>query len=187
MLKRRIVVQAAVAGSLVAATAALAMVAHERLAPGPALGPADDAGWRPIAWPFPRDGWPAGRAWRREGTEVYVRPKLGFCANCETGVVTDDEVDRVADIDLLDERFAPAQEGRHIRIARLEGRARLYRYKLKNGGPRFAEGIAVSSKCDLIVAIVAGNVVDEQERRSAHRFLESSPVQAWLSQQLEAR
>ena len=22
------------------------------------------AGWREIAWPFPRDGWPAGRAFR---------------------------------------------------------------------------------------------------------------------------
>ena len=24
----------------------------------------DTGGWREIAWPFPRDGWPAGRAFR---------------------------------------------------------------------------------------------------------------------------
>ena len=183
MLTRRIVVQASLAGSLIAATAALAMVAHDRMAPGPA----DDAGWRPIAWPFPRDGWPPGRAWRRDTTEVYVRPKLGFCGNCDTGVVADEEVDRVTDIDLLDERFAPVQDGSRIRIADLPGRARLYRYTLKNGNQRFAEGIAVSRKCDLVVAVIAGNVTDDKERSSAHRFLDSTTVQAWLNQQLEGR
>ena len=40
--------------------------------------------WREIGWPFPRDGWPAGRAFRcdvaacREEIEIYVRPKIGF-------------------------------------------------------------------------------------------------------------
>jgi len=48
-----------------------------------------------------------------------VRPKLGFCGNCDTGVVTDEEVDRVTDIDLLDERFTPLKEGSHIRITDL--------------------------------------------------------------------
>ena len=127
-----------------------------------ALGPTDGAGWRPVAWPFPRDGWPPGRAWRRDTTDVYVRPKLGFCGNCDTGVVTDEEVDRVTDIDLLDERFAPVREGSRIRITDLFGRARLYKYKLKNGAQRFAEGIAVSYKCDLVVAVIVGNVTDEQ-------------------------
>jgi len=45
--------------------------------------------WQEIAWPFPRDGWPAGRAFRCNGAvcgvEVYVRPKIGFC-NCDSGV-----------------------------------------------------------------------------------------------------
>jgi len=183
MLKRRTIVRASLIGSLVAMTAGLATIAHERMAPGTA----DDEGWRPIAWPFPRDAWPAGRAWGRDTTEVYVRPKLGFCGNCDTGVVSDEEVDRVTDIDLLDERFAPAKEGSPIRIANLSGRARLYRYKLKNGALRHAEGIAVSRKCDLVVAVIAGNLAGEQERTSAYRFLESNAVQAWLNQQLEGR
>ena len=183
MLKRRTVVRTSLVGVLVAGTAGLAAIAHERIAPGRA----DDAGWRPIVWPFPRDAWPVGQAWRRDTTEVYVRPKLGFCGNCDTGVVSDDEVDRVTDIDLLDERFAPAKEGHPIRIGSLAGRARLYRYKLKNGSLNHAEGIAVSQKCDLVVAVVVGNLADEQARASAHRFLESNTVQAWLSQQLEGR
>jgi len=51
-------------------------------------------GWREIAWPFPRDGWPAGRAFHcatavcGDEVEVYVRPKIGFC-NCDSGVADD--------------------------------------------------------------------------------------------------
>src|SRR5579859_2778253 len=68
--------------------------------------------WEEIAWPFPRDGWPAGRAFRcgpadcGADVEVYVRPKIGFC-NCASGVADDDEVDRVADVDMISARFVP--------------------------------------------------------------------------------
>src|ERR1700710_2604228 len=78
-------------------------------------------GWREIAWPFPRDGWPAGRAFRcadnacGDAVEVYVRPKIGFC-NCDSGVADDDEVDRVADLDLISERFVPSEAGQPTRI-----------------------------------------------------------------------
>ena len=61
------------------------------------------ASWQEIAWPFPRDGWPAGRAFRCDscgGVEIDVRPKIGFC-NCDKGVADDDEVDRVTDLVLL--------------------------------------------------------------------------------------
>ena len=123
MLSRRTIVQTSLAVGTVAGLAGIAMYANWRLAQGPE--PAD--GWWPMAWPFPRDGWPPGRAWRGHDLEVYVRPKLGFCGNCDTGVVTDDEVDRVTDIDLLDEKFDPLREGSRVRITDLFGRARLYR------------------------------------------------------------
>jgi hypothetical protein len=77
----------------------------------------DIEGWREIAWRFPRDGWPAGRAFRcatelcGDEIEVYVRPKIGFC-NCDSGVADDDEVDRVADLDLMSERFVPLARAR---------------------------------------------------------------------------
>ena len=91
-------------------------------------------GWREIAWPFPRDGWPAGRAFRCATeacggeVEVYVRPKLGFC-NCDSGVADDDEVDRVADLDLMSERFVPLEPGKVIRLADMAGRVRAYDLK----------------------------------------------------------
>src|SRR5215471_21711262 len=85
--------------------------------------------WQEIAWPYPRDGWPAGRAFRCDGCageiELYVRPKIGFC-NCDTGVADDDEVDRVADLDLISQRFVPKQAGRAVHVADLSGRARDY-------------------------------------------------------------
>ncbi len=81
------------------------------------------ANWQEIAWPFPRDGWPAGKAFRCGAAacggevEVYVRPKIGFC-NCDRGVADDDEVDRVADLDLMSEHFAPRAPGEVVRDRR---------------------------------------------------------------------
>ena len=61
------------------------------------------------------------------------------------------------------------------------------RYTLIGGWTRHAEGIAVSQKCDLVIAVIVGNLVDERERTAAYRHLESSLVQDWISQQLEGR
>lgn len=180
-MKRRTIVQTSLAAGLTAGMAALGLSEDERPSPG------KDAPWRPTSWPFPRDAWPQGRAWRRGTLEVYVRPKIGFCGNCETGVTTDEEVDRVTDVDLLDERFAPTKEGLAVRIGALSGRARLYRYELANGSTRHAEGIAVSQKCDLVIAVIAGNILDERERSAAYRHLEASAVQDWIGEQLEGR
>jgi len=183
MLSRRTLIYAGLAAAGVAGMAGLAEIAERQLA----LGPTDAAGWQPMAWPFPRDAWPAGRAWHRAGTEVYVRVKPGFCGNCDAGVATDAELDRVIDIELLDERFKAAQAGSRIRITDLFGRARLYRRKTWYGAERFAEGIAVCHKCDLVAAIVAGDVTDEQTRKAAHRFIESNTVQVWVNKQFAGR
>ena len=107
--------------------------------------------WQEIAWPFPRDGWPAGKAFRC-GTgacggevELYVRPKIGFC-NCDSGVADDDEVDRVADLDLLSEHFAPLAPGQTVRLADLAGRIRAYDIKMAGGSRHTAIGVAVSHR-----------------------------------------
>src|SRR6267154_6817374 len=121
----------------------------------------DIEGWREIAWPFPRDGWPAGRAFRcatelcGDEIEVYVRPKAGFC-NCDSGVSDDEEVDRVADLDLMSERFAPRAPGGVIRIAGMQGRLRSYDLQMADGSRHAAIGIAVSRRCDLLVAVAQG-------------------------------
>ena len=183
MIARRTIVQASLAGGMMAALVGFALFARYYPIPD---REEQLTGWRRIAWPFPRDAFPPGRAWTREGTEVYVRPKLGFCGNCDTGVVEDSEVDGKSDIDLFDEKFVPLREGRRIRITDLSGRARVYKIR-KDGRERLAQAIAVSYNCDLIVAVVVGRVDDEAIAKAAHRFLETNTVQVWLNAVLEGK
>ena len=143
-------------------------------------------GWREIAWPFPRDGWPAGRAFQcaaemcGDEVEVYIRPKLGFC-NCDSGVADDDEVDRVADLDLMSERFAPLRAGRVIRVAEMQGRLRAYHLVKSDGSRHSAVGIAVSRRCDLLVAVARGKGDPAGVQRAALDFLGTSNMARWMT------
>src|SRR5712671_3304756 len=149
-------------------------------------------GWREIAWPFPRDGWPAGRAFRcdvaacGEEIEIYVRPKIGFC-NCDRGVADDDEVDRVADIDLLSERFSPRDAGRVVRLADMAGRSRAYDLQMSDGARRAAIGIAVSRRCDLLVVVAHGRREAMEVQRAALDFLESTEMKRWIIAAMDGR
>jgi hypothetical protein len=146
----------------------------------------DIEGWREIAWPFPRDGWPAGRAFRcavelcGDDVELYVRPKIGFC-NCDSGVADDDEVDRVADLDLMSERFVALEPGKMIRIADMPGRLRAYDLKMSDGSRHAAIGIAVSRRCDLLVAVAQGKGAVSGVQRVALDFLGSSDMARWMA------
>jgi len=84
-----------------------------------------------------------------------VRPKIGFC-NCDSGVADDDEVDRVSDLDLMSQRFTPLEPGKVVRIADMPGRLRSYDLKMSDGSQHAAVGIAVSRRCDLLVAVAQG-------------------------------
>jgi hypothetical protein len=151
----------------------------------------DAEGWREIAWPFPRDGWPAGRAFRCApeacgDVEVYVRPKIGFC-NCDSGVADDDEVDRVADLDLISPRFAALEPGRAIRIADMPGRIRAYDLAMPDGARHSAVGIAVSRRCDLLVAAAQGTGDASSVQRAALDILGSDAVTKWMTAALTGR
>jgi hypothetical protein len=148
--------------------------------------------WQEIAWPFPRDGWPAGRAFRcgavacGDEVEVYVRPKIGFC-NCDSGVADDDEVDRVADLDLISERFAPLEPGRVVRLADMPGRIRAYDLKMADGARHAAVGIAVSRRCDLLVAVAQGKGNAAAVERAALEFLGARETARWMIAAMEGR
>jgi hypothetical protein len=152
----------------------------------------DIGGWREIAWPFPRDGWPAGRAFRCSGggcgdeVELYVRPKIGFC-NCDSGVADDDEVDRVADLDLMSEKFVPLEAGKTIRIADMPGRLRSYDLKMSGGVRHAAVGIAVSRRCDLLVAVAQGKGDAPKVQRAALEFLGTDAVTKWMTSAMDGR
>jgi hypothetical protein len=171
-----------IAAAALALSALSGVAAYENAAPR-----AGD--WQEIAWPFPRDGWPAGRAFRCGAgacgdVEVYVRPKKGFC-NCDTGVADDDEVDRVADLDLMSERFAPREAGHVIRVADMPGRLRTYDLDKQDGSHRTAIGIAVSHRCDLLVAVVQGRGPTRDLQRVALEFLGASEMTGWMRVAME--
>ena len=148
--------------------------------------------WQEIAWPFPRDGWPAGRAFRcgavacGDEVEVYVRPKIGFC-NCDSGVADDDEVDRVADLDLISERFAALEPGRVVRLADMPGRIRAYDLRMSDGARHAAVGIAVSRRCDLLVAVAQGKGNAPAVERAALEFLGARETARWMIAAMQGR
>ena len=146
--------------------------------------------FREIAWPFPRDGWPAGRAFRCEGgcsgIELYVRPKLGFC-NCDRGVADDDEVDRVSDLDLISPRFAPLQPGEPVRVAEMPGRLRAYELRMQDEARRVAVGIAVAHRCDVLVAVAQGPAAARDLQRFAAAVLETNEIRQWLQKAMQLR
>ena len=147
--------------------------------------------WREIAWPFPRDGWPAGRAFRCNdgacgGTEIYIRPKLGFC-NCDAGVADDDEVDRVSDLDLISPRFAPLQPGESIRMAGMSGRVRAYELQMPDETRRVAVGIALSQRCDLFVAVAHGAATPGEVQRLAAALAETNEIRRWAHTVMQLR
>src|SRR5690349_17671845 len=103
-----------------AALASVATSAPNDRAPSHPAGPAE-AVWSETQWPFLIDQWGKGRAFRCHAADcgaelkLYLRPKIGFC-NCTSGVSDDAELDRVGDVELIGEKFAPLDEGRPITV-----------------------------------------------------------------------
>ena len=127
-------------------------------------------------------GVPMPGMWGR--LEVYVRPKLGFC-NCATGVTDDAEVDGVTDLDLISATFQPAGPGAPIRIGGLPGRARRYALSTPDG-PRSAVGVAVSQRCDVVVAVaLSPRPIGDDTLGLAVAFLETETPMGWIRQALD--
>ncbi len=166
------------------------VAAYQRVRPP--VGDSVEPAWREISWPFPRDGWPAGRAFRCQaescgaGIELYVRPKIGFC-NCDTGVADDDEVDRVADLDMISPDFVPLAPGKVVRVADMSGRSRSYDLDMADGSRHAAVGFALSRRCDLLVAVAQGPEDAGELQRTAQKFLAAPEVARWMMAALGGR
>jgi hypothetical protein len=151
---RLILVQAAVVLAALIWTAAY--LAPRSPAPAPAeIRPV----WSELKWPFPIDQWGTGKAFRCEardcGTDidVYLRAKIGFC-NCTTGVADDEELERVADLDLLGERRTALAPGRPIAVRWMKGRSRPYAFSASPAEGKSIFAIAFNDHCDAIAATV---------------------------------
>ena len=146
--------------------------------------------WQEIAWPFPRDAWPEGRAFRCNSAacggvlEVYVRPKVGLC-NCGAGITGDAEVDAVSDVDLMAPDFVPLADGERVEMAGMVGRSRPYRLVLPGGKSLRSAGIALSHRCDLVAAASAGEAAGTPQASKAIAALLSQPaLNHWLLNQM---
>ncbi len=118
--------------------------------------------WREITWSFPVDAWPAGRAFHcnslKCGSDIdlYVRPKIGFC-DCYRGVADDDEIDRVGDLVMISEHYAPTSPGIAVSISGMSGRARHFSILAPQRAAFDVIGIALARRCDSIVATAVSN------------------------------
>jgi hypothetical protein len=144
------------------------------------------SGWSAVKWPFPVDAWPQGRAFHcgrdQCGMEVdfYIRPKIGFC-DCYKGVSDDDEIDRVGDLVVLSERYAPLAAGTAVKLGNIQGRARHFALSAPNQAKRYAIGIALSRQCDAIVAmVVSDGPLSGRAEESAFNLLNSQEIRNWI-------
>src|SRR5205814_1797795 len=104
-----------------------------------------------------------------------------------SGVADDDEVDRVADLDLMSEFFAAREAGKLVRVADMPGRLRAYDLDMRDGSRRTAIGIAVSRRCDLLVAVAQGRGDASEMRRAVLEYLGSPDMAHWMIAAMEGR
>ena len=142
-----------------------------------------------IKWPFPRDMWGDGRAFRCAaadcGVEVslYIRPKIGFC-NCDTGVADEAELDRVADIELFSPKFVGLTHGDDIRVGPMRGLSRIYQVDIPYDKLRPILAMAFNNDCDVMVATVVAPL-DQLPSAERHvlAFLNGESILKWTRAQ----
>ena len=142
-----------------------------------------------IKWPFPRDQWGDGRAFRCSaadcGVEIslYLRPKIGFC-NCDTGVADEAELDRVGDLELFSPKFVGLAQGHDIKVGWMRGLSRIYRVDIPYDKPRPMLAMAFNQNCDVMVATVVAPLHHlPGAERHALAFLNGEPILKWARAQ----
>jgi hypothetical protein len=140
--------------------------------------------WTEIKWPFPLDEWGIGKAFGCRAldcgsdVELYLRAKIGFC-NCTTGVADDEELERVADFDLLGQPTALGP-GRAIAVRSMNGRSRPYSFASLARTGKSSLTIAFNERCDVIVATaVIGRDRPQELEPVVLEFLNGDTVMRW--------
>ena len=81
----------------------------------------------------------------------------------------------------MSERFVPLEAGKVIRVADMAGRLRAYDLHMADGARHTAVGIAVSRRCDLLVAVAQGAGAAPDVQRAALDFLASGEMTRWMT------
>jgi hypothetical protein len=169
---------------LAIAIAALAVVAGSAAVLGvraPANPSAIEPAWTETKWPYLQDQWGYGKAFVCAAADcgvkvsVLIRPKIGFC-NCSTGVSDDNELERVADTDLVSPKVQPLGPGSPIKVAWMRGLSRPYRASDDPASERMLS-IAFNDECDAVVALATFGAGDPAVIAPAvMSFLNSTPM-----------
>jgi hypothetical protein len=145
--------------------------------------------WTEMPWPFPMDQWGRGKAYRctaaRCGAEtvVYLRAKIGFC-NCTSGVVDDEDLGRLSDLNLIGVNAGALDAGKTISVGWMKGRSRLYRIA-NRGGDAIAITAAFHNDCDALVGTaVFGDARPADAELTVTRFLNSGIALDWAKAEL---
>jgi hypothetical protein len=80
----------------------------------------------------------------------------------------------------MSERFVPLEAGKVIRVADMSGRIRAYDLTMADGTKHTAIGIAVSHRCDLMVAVAQGKGTAAGVERAALQFLGTGEMTKWM-------
>jgi hypothetical protein len=159
------------------------LLARVVFTPAPIVDP--DSAWREAAWPFFRDAWPQGRAFRCDAAHcgeevmVYARVKRGMC-DCVAGVADDEDLERVSDAGLLTPRMTPEGSGEATDIAGLKTRLRHYRLE---GGAALAV-LAGGRNCNAFVAMAtARHDLNPQAMEAVQGLLKTPAMSRWVGKQ----
>lgn len=92
----------------------------------------------------------------------------------------DDELERMADLDLLGGRRSAAGAGRLIAVASMKGRSRTYSISDTVPAGKSALSLAFNDRCDVIVAtVILGHDRHEETERATLDFLNSDVMLKW--------
>jgi hypothetical protein len=145
--------------------------------------------WTEAKWPFLQDQWGIGKAFVCMPADcgvkidVFIRPKIGFC-NCSTGVSDDNELERVADTDLVSQKVRPLGPGNPVKIGWMRGLSRPYRVSDEKPNERLLS-VAFNDECDVVVALASlGNGDPTVVAPAVMSFLNSTPMVLWAKKEL---
>jgi hypothetical protein len=142
--------------------------------------------WIETKWPFPMDQWGEGRAFHCNAIDcgvelaLYIRSKIGFCS-ATTGVVDDDELERLSDFDLMGGTTAARGAGHEIKVAWMKGRLRTYAIAGPGRAQTAAMSIAYNNDSDALVATI---ILDDAQASGVEptviEFLNGKPMLNWV-------
>ena len=145
--------------------------------------------WTETKWPFLQDQWGIGKAFVcmpgdcSTKIEIFVRPKIGFC-NCSTGVSDDNELERVADTDLVSPKVRPVAPGSPVKVGWMRGLSRPYVMSDEKPNERLLS-VAFNDECDVVVALASlGKADPALVAPAVISFLNSTPMVLWAKKEL---